>query len=345
MTEPARPCRRAPDIHYGRFDRQGRHCAAAGHPRRARRPDTLHAVILRTRAAWEVSTTPVRSRNSGDPARPRTDANPLQSLALTPRTNRGESECEHSQTPSACGFTHAGMRAGADRQPTSRSINIIVGFSAGGGYDSYARVLSRHMDRYLAGHPRIIVQNMPGGSSLKAVLYLDGPSAPKDGTMMTAFNPGLIIESLLAPGKAELKFDQVAWVGSISQDFRACYSWGETGIKTFADLQEISAVQRRRAGGGIIHLHQCSGAEEHLRRESAPRHRLPRQCRRAACDRATRIRWRLRRLEQQSAGMARQEEDQSADHLLAAPVPKLRPACRSPAIWRPIRRPGTCSTS
>ncbi|MDB5643534.1 MAG: tripartite tricarboxylate transporter family receptor [Hyphomicrobiales bacterium] len=120
-----------------------------------------------------------------------------------------------------------------------KTMNIIVGFSPGGGYDSYARALSRHLDRYLPGHPRVIVQNMPGGSSLKAVLYLDGPSAPKDGTMMTAFNPGLIIDSLLAaPGKAELRFDQVAWVGSISQDFRVCYSWAETGIKTFADLQK-----------------------------------------------------------------------------------------------------------
>ena len=119
-----------------------------------------------------------------------------------------------------------------------KSMTIIVGFSPGGGYDSYARVLSRHMGRYLPGHPRVVVQNMPGGSSLKAVLSLDGPSAPKDGTIMTAFNPGLIIDSLLAP-KAELKFDQVAWVGSISQDFRVCYSWAETGIKTFADLQKF----------------------------------------------------------------------------------------------------------
>lgn len=119
-----------------------------------------------------------------------------------------------------------------------KTMNIIVGFSPGGGYDSYARVLSRHLDRYLPGHPRVVVQNMPGGSSLKAVLYLDGPSAPKDGTVMTAFNPGLIIDSLLAP-RAELKFDQVAWVGSISQDFRVCYSWAETGIKTFADLQKF----------------------------------------------------------------------------------------------------------
>lgn len=117
------------------------------------------------------------------------------------------------------------------------SLTIIVGFSAGGGYDSYARLLARHLERYLPGHPRVLVQNMPGGSSQKAVLYLDAPNTPKDGTVITAFNPGLIIESLLRPGKAELRLDQVAWVGSISKDFRVCYSWGATGIKTFADLQ------------------------------------------------------------------------------------------------------------
>ena len=118
-----------------------------------------------------------------------------------------------------------------------RTINIVVGSSAGGGYDTYARVLARHISRYIPGQPNIVVQNMPGASSLKAVKYLDtGP--PTDGSVITAFNPGLLNESLLSADKIGFKFSDVAFVGSITRDLRACYAWGATGIKTFDDLKK-----------------------------------------------------------------------------------------------------------
>ncbi len=118
-----------------------------------------------------------------------------------------------------------------------RTINIVVGSSAGGGYDTYARVLARHISRYIPGQPSIVVQNMPGASSLKAVKYLDtGP--PTDGSVITAFNPGLLNEFLLSADKIGFKFTDVAFVGSITRDLRACYAWGATGIKTFDDLKK-----------------------------------------------------------------------------------------------------------
>ena len=118
-----------------------------------------------------------------------------------------------------------------------RTINIVVGSTAGGGYDTYARVLARHINRYIPGQPSVIVQNMPGASSLKAVRYLDnGP--PTDGSVITAFNPGLLNESLLNADKVGFKLTGVAFVGSITRDLRACYAWGATGIKTFEDLKK-----------------------------------------------------------------------------------------------------------
>src|SRR5262249_23531652 len=88
--------------------------------------------------------------------------------------------------------------AGARGDPAVefKSMAIVVGSSPGGGYDAYARMLARHLGRHLPGQPNVIVQNMPGASGLKAVQYLDA-NAPKDGSMMAAFNPGLITESLL----------------------------------------------------------------------------------------------------------------------------------------------------
>lgn len=124
----------------------------------------------------------------------------------------------------------------ASAQPVEfKTVNIVVGFSPGGGYDAYARVLARHYGRNLPGNPNFVVQNMAGASSLKSVQYLDGTAAT-DGSVMTAFNPGLITESLLDPAKIKMKFSDVAWVGSITRDYRVCYAWHATGIKNWADL-------------------------------------------------------------------------------------------------------------
>jgi tripartite-type tricarboxylate transporter receptor subunit TctC len=134
--------------------------------------------------------------------------------------------------------TGLGIWASATQAQTEfKTINIVVGSSAGGGYDTYARVLARHIGRHIPGQPNIIVQNMPGASSLKAVQYLDS-GAPKDGSVMTAFNPGVLNESLLNADKIRFKFSDVAFVGSITRDLRACYAWGTTGITTFDDLKK-----------------------------------------------------------------------------------------------------------
>jgi tripartite-type tricarboxylate transporter receptor subunit TctC len=127
--------------------------------------------------------------------------------------------------------------AQAQNQVGFKTITIVVGSPTGGGYDTYSRVLARHISRYIPGQPNIVVQNMPGASSLKAVKYLDtGP--PTDGSVITSFNPGLLNESLLSADKIGFKFTDVAFVGSITRDLRACYAWGATGIKTFDDLKK-----------------------------------------------------------------------------------------------------------
>lgn len=77
-----------------------------------------------------------------------------------------------------------------------KTVRLVVGFTPGGGYDTYARLLSRHFGNHIPGKPTVIVENMPGAGSLTAVRWLDGP-APKDGTAITAYNPGLITQGML----------------------------------------------------------------------------------------------------------------------------------------------------
>ena len=118
-----------------------------------------------------------------------------------------------------------------------KTINLVVGATPGGGYDAYTRLLARSYAKHLPGNPTIIVQNMPGSGSLKAVLYLDATAA-KDGSVITAFNPGVIVESLVTPEKINFKLSDVAWIGSITADLRVCYAWHATGVKSWADLMK-----------------------------------------------------------------------------------------------------------
>jgi tripartite-type tricarboxylate transporter receptor subunit TctC len=130
-----------------------------------------------------------------------------------------------------------------------KNVRIIVGFSAGGGYDLYARLLARHIGRHIPGNPAIIVQNMPGSASLKSVQYLD-VGAPADGTVITTFNPGLITQSITTPDKAPVKFLNYAWVGNISEDFRVCYTWHASGVKNWQDFLAKENLRFGNTGAG-----------------------------------------------------------------------------------------------
>jgi tripartite-type tricarboxylate transporter receptor subunit TctC len=116
-----------------------------------------------------------------------------------------------------------------------KTINIAVGFSAGGGYDVNARAVARYLGKYIPGNPSVIVQNMPGAGSLTAVRHLDA-TAPTDGTVITVFNPGLVTQSIVDPKRVNVDFRKLSWVGIITADFRVCYGFGPNGVKSWADM-------------------------------------------------------------------------------------------------------------
>src|SRR5258705_3169161 len=130
-----------------------------------------------------------------------------------------------------------------------KTVRIVVGFTPGGGYDIYARALARHYGRHIPGNPIVVVQNMPGAASLKSVQYLSA-GAPTDGTLITTFNPGLITQSLTAPEKVNVKFLDYAWIGNVSEAFRACFTWNGTGIRNWQDFLRRSKVTFGNTGIG-----------------------------------------------------------------------------------------------
>ena len=118
-----------------------------------------------------------------------------------------------------------------------KTLTLVVGYSAGGGYDQYARALARHLGGRIPGNPAVLVANMPGAASLTAVRYLDA-NAPRDGTVLTTFDPGLITESFAAPELFKIRFSDYQWIGSMLRDIRICYAWGLTGIRTWDDMMK-----------------------------------------------------------------------------------------------------------
>ena len=121
-----------------------------------------------------------------------------------------------------------------------KSINIYVGGAAGGGYDTYARALGRHMGKYIPGNPTIVAQNMPGAGSNKAASYLYSV-APKDGTAIGALFPGAILAPLLTDTAIQHDPAKFIFVGSANSDVYTCVVRTDTPIMSFKDAftQEI----------------------------------------------------------------------------------------------------------
>jgi tripartite-type tricarboxylate transporter receptor subunit TctC len=124
-----------------------------------------------------------------------------------------------------------------------KTVNMVVGFTAGGGYDVYARVLARHLGRHIPGNPNVVVQNMPGAGSLKATQYVYS-IAPKDGSVLATVGRGMAIEPLFS----DAKFDatKLTWLGSIASDTSVCATWHASPVKTYADM-----LTREFSLGGI----------------------------------------------------------------------------------------------
>ena len=141
-----------------------------------------------------------------------------------------------------CVFAASPFQAKAqDNFFAGKVINLTVGISAGGGYDQYARLLARHYTRHIPGNPTIVVRNMPGAGSLNAVLYT-GEVAPPDGLTVTAFNSGLVNDTINEGDKAKIKFSQFAWIGSMARDLRVCFAMKESGIRSLEDLKRQKVV-------------------------------------------------------------------------------------------------------
>jgi tripartite-type tricarboxylate transporter receptor subunit TctC len=99
-----------------------------------------------------------------------------------------------------------------------KTVQVLIGFSAGGGYDIYARTLARYMGKHLPGNPTMVPQNIPGAGTLKVANYIYNV-APKDGTVIGTFARGIPMEKLLGRTVGQ-QFDatKFTWIGSVTDE-------------------------------------------------------------------------------------------------------------------------------
>jgi tripartite-type tricarboxylate transporter receptor subunit TctC len=120
-----------------------------------------------------------------------------------------------------------------------RNVTILVGSGAGGGYDTYSRVLARYWGEHIPGHPNLIVQNMPGANGVVMMNHLVNV-APKDGTVIGSPFAANVIEPLVDRGAAT-KYDprQMNWIGNIAPQYNGCFVRKDGAVKTIADAMKI----------------------------------------------------------------------------------------------------------
>ena len=133
-----------------------------------------------------------------------------------------------------------------------KSVNLLIGFSVGGGYDLYARVLARHMGKHIPGQPTVLPQNMTGAGSMVAARYLYSV-APKDGLTFATFSRMAAINPLIDD---HFQFDsnKFTWLGSITNDVTTCMTWHTSPVKTYKDFLEKPTILGAQGPGSEIDI-------------------------------------------------------------------------------------------
>lgn len=116
-----------------------------------------------------------------------------------------------------------------------KNIDLYIGYSVGGAYDLYARVLARHMGRFIPGNPAIVPKNMDGAGSLRLANWLYNV-APKDGNAFGIIGRGTGFDPVLGNKAAQFDGTKYSWIGSANNEVSICVAWATTGITKFEDM-------------------------------------------------------------------------------------------------------------
>jgi tripartite-type tricarboxylate transporter receptor subunit TctC len=116
-----------------------------------------------------------------------------------------------------------------------RSLELDISSSVGGGYDAYARMLARHIGRFIPGNPIVVAKNMEGAGGLRLANFLYN-AAPKDGTTFATLYRGTVFDPLLGGKGAQFDATRFTYIGSANDEVSVCVAWHTTGITRFEQV-------------------------------------------------------------------------------------------------------------
>jgi tripartite-type tricarboxylate transporter receptor subunit TctC len=133
-----------------------------------------------------------------------------------------------------------------------KTVNMIIGFGPGGGYDRWARTLAAHIANHLPGHPTIVPQNMPGAGSYVAASYLY-TVAPKDGTVFGIIARDAPLGPLSGAPGARFDATKFSWIGSPTKEHNICFSYHTAKVKNVDQLRTTELIMGDTGPGTGTH--------------------------------------------------------------------------------------------
>ncbi len=134
-----------------------------------------------------------------------------------------------------------------------KRMKLIIGYSPGGGFDRGGRVVARHIFKYIPGKPRIIVQNMPGGGSIRSLNWLF-TKGPKDGSVIGHFHPAALREAFIGAAGAFFKPREFYWLGSYNRERSVLFVRSDSGVNSIQEAMQKQVIvggTSPRSGGGV----------------------------------------------------------------------------------------------
>ena len=141
-------------------------------------------------------------------------------------------------------FAVAAAGQPANEYYRGKEVSILVGYAAGGGYDTFARAVAQVVGRYLPGSPTVIVQNMPGADGLAVANYM-AQRAPRDGTVIALTNRELVTAPLLGSiEQSSIQYDptQFNWIANLNAEVSVFIFRSDHGIRSLDDLRQRDVV-------------------------------------------------------------------------------------------------------
>jgi tripartite-type tricarboxylate transporter receptor subunit TctC len=122
-----------------------------------------------------------------------------------------------------------------------KQVSLYIGFSPGGTYDLYGRIVARHLGKHIPGNPTVVPRNMEGAGSIRLTNFMYA-QAPKDGTAIATMGRGGAFGPLFGMKGAQFEAEKFLWLGSANDEVSLCASWHLSGIRSFDDVRQRELI-------------------------------------------------------------------------------------------------------